>query len=250
MFICLIFISGCKNEVSETIGSQTAGFQRTGSIENNSLDEASGIQAGSLNEGVLFSHNDDGRPEIFAMDLQGSNLGSFRIKDAINRDWEDISLVPSEFGPLLLLADTGDNFKRYDQIRFNFVKEPMPDDRGRFKGIHPIHHMVELEYPDGPRDCESVAFDPVSGQIYLMSKRDVPARLYSIPLQVALSKENAILNFEGAACCRRFQKVWPKRRKVGFPTYRHGYQCKRNAGCGYHHTKRLFIRPHCDRALD
>ena len=41
---------------------------------------------------------------------------------------------------------------------------------------------ITLRYEDGPRDCESVAVDPIEGVIYLLTKRDDPPRLYRVPL--------------------------------------------------------------------
>ena len=175
---------------------QTAGITRTGTLENIKLDEASGVQASQLTDGIYFAHNDDGKPEVFAMDSAGTNLGSFMIEGARNRDWEDMTVVPSESGPLLVLGDTGDNFKRNDTIRLNFVQEPTPKERGIYSGKYPLVHKTTLKYPDGPRDTESIAYDTHSGLIYLMSKRDVPARLYSISLRDALEKEDAVLSFE------------------------------------------------------
>ncbi len=188
----LLSVTSCDLEESET-----AGILRTGTIQNIKLDEASGIQAGRLNEGVFFLHNDDGKPEIFAIDQQGSNLGSFLINGAINRDWEDISMVPSESGPLLVVADSGDNFARFKSIRLNFFHEPPADANGRFSGAYPLMHSINLQYPDGPRDCESIAFDPSDGRIYVLSKRDKPARIYTISLHGALALDSAVLQYEG-----------------------------------------------------
>ncbi|MEM6987834.1 MAG: hypothetical protein AAF499_15005 [Pseudomonadota bacterium] len=39
-----------------------------------------------------------------------------------------------------------------------------------------------MRYPDGPRDAEAVAIDPISETVLLLSKRDRPNRLYALPL--------------------------------------------------------------------
>ncbi len=41
---------------------------------------------------------------------------------------------------------------------------------------------VRFRYPDGPRDVESIAVDPLGQQILILSKRDFPAVMYSVPL--------------------------------------------------------------------
>ena len=42
---------------------------------------------------------------------------------------------------------------------------------------------IDFTYPDGPRDAEAVAVDVESEQVFVLSKRDVPARLYAVPLR-------------------------------------------------------------------
>lgn len=182
----------CKQESSEH-----AGITRVGTLENILLDEASGIQPSPVSEGVYFLHNDDGAPEVFAIDDTGRNLGSFVIDGAANRDWEDITVIDTQDGPYLVLADTGDNFAIRDSIHLYFTREPEEREHERFYGKTSLAHQITLQYPDGARDCESIAFDASSNTLYLMSKRDKPARLYSIPVHEALQTDQAVLKFEG-----------------------------------------------------
>ena len=41
---------------------------------------------------------------------------------------------------------------------------------------------IDFRYPEGPLDVEAVAVDASEQQVYVLSKRTVPARLYSVPL--------------------------------------------------------------------
>ena len=179
-----------------------AGITRTGTIENAALIEASGMQAGILNPGVYFLHNDDGKAFVYAMDDSGRDLGRFRLKDAKNRDWEDITSAPSPDGPLLVIGDTGDNSANRKYVSLYFIHEPAPRESSpgsdkRFSGTVKLFHEVRLTYPDGPRDCESLAYDPVSRDLLLVSKRDVPPRMYRISLEEALAGKKAGLEFAG-----------------------------------------------------
>ena len=180
-------------------GQQSAGITITGTIANTSLDEASGMQAAENVSDVYFLHNDDGKAELFAVGPDGADLGRISVAGAENRDWEDISSVPSDKGPLLVIADTGDNFAQYDSVRLYFVPEPEPGADGRYSGSQTVQHVIDLEYPDGPRDCESVAWDPHSDRIYLLSKRDQPAQIYSIAREDALRMDHAKLPLQGVA---------------------------------------------------
>ncbi|NND43792.1 MAG: hypothetical protein HKN58_00610 [Xanthomonadales bacterium] len=188
--LTLVFAAACEpgEQASATI-------LVTGSLRNPALDEASGLRASQREDGVYFLHNDDGEPRLYAIDKQGQSLGDFTISGASNRDWEDLTAVPSPSGPLLVAADTGDNFAQHEQVWLYFVAEP--ERAGRFEGDIPMAHAIALRYPDGPRDCESVGWDPASDRIYFLSKRDTPSRIYSIAREAALASESAELEFDG-----------------------------------------------------
>lgn len=192
IWLPLCGLAGCEPQQS-----QSAAIMQTGILENPALDEASGMQASRRHDEVYFVHNDDGAARVFAIGPDGADLGAFDVDGAENRDWEDLAAVPSDSGPLLLIADTGDNFAQHERIKLYFVVEPEPDESGRYSGQYPLHHVIELQYADGPRDCESVAWDPHSDRIYLLSKRDKPAHIYSIARQDALAQTDAILTRHG-----------------------------------------------------
>ncbi|MEJ2385095.1 MAG: hypothetical protein P8Y54_11980 [Xanthomonadales bacterium] len=73
-------------------------FTITGTLENRAIDEASGLQAGA--NGVFYTHNDEKR-DVFVIDESGRDVGAFKLDGAKNRDWEDITRVPSDDGHLL-----------------------------------------------------------------------------------------------------------------------------------------------------
>jgi hypothetical protein len=155
-------------------------FEMTGKLESKKLDEASGLQAGRGN--VFFVHNDDGT-RIFAIDGTGRDLGVMKVKGAENHDWEDMTRVIGDDGPLLVIADTGDNLGTRNKTRLYFVKEPPVGD---YEGDLEVEHNLDVRYPDGPHDVESVAYDSSGDMILFMTKRDQPPRLYGVPLDLAM----------------------------------------------------------------
>jgi hypothetical protein len=177
-------------------------------IGNTAIDEASGLQASRGRPDTWFVHNDDGAPVLFAMTTDGRDLGSVEIQGAGNRDWEDITGFRLEEQDYLVIADTGDNFAQWDEITLYFIAEPRPGADGRYRGNVPLRHRIDLRYPDGPRDCESVAFDPVSQSLLFLTKLDVPPRLYSIDLETALASTRAELEFLGESI--RFRPPSPE----------------------------------------
>ncbi len=170
---------------------------RTGWLASDQIMEASGIQASHTREGDFFVHNDSGEAVLYAIDETGADLGSIEIVPAKNRDWEDITSVPVAAERWLVIGDIGDNMAKRESIKLYFVEEPKTGKFDRYSGEQILKHALTLTYPDGPRDCESMAYDPVGEQILLLSKRDKPPRLYAVALETALSEGQAELQFLG-----------------------------------------------------
>ena len=179
---------------AEQAGPQ-ASFVLVGNLAADRLDEASGMQAGS--GGVYYLHNDEGA-RLFLSDAEGRDLGVVPVA-ANNRDWEDITRVPGEHGPLLVVGDIGDNHGARKRVSLYFLPEPAAADPGS-PATRPgvaVRHRLRVTYPDGPRDAESLAYDAASGMLLILSKRDQPPRLYGVPLDLALWKQELEAVFLG-----------------------------------------------------
>lgn len=170
---------------------------QAGWLDANDINEASGIQASYSHPGTFFVHNDDGPPLLYVIDSSGNDLGAVFIEPAKITDWEDISSVPVDDERWIVAGNIGDNYARREYISLYFAQEPQPDSKGFYEGLQLMQHRIDLTYPDGPRDCESLAYDPLSQRLFLLSKRDKPARLYAIDLAIALKENEAELEFLG-----------------------------------------------------
>jgi hypothetical protein len=196
IFPLLILLTGCDADaIQKPADVPESGFVVTAILESKELDEVSGMQSGA--GGVFFLHNDEGSPSIYIADTDGRHLGKIRIRDAKNRDWEDITRIPLESGPLLVLGDTGDNKARYKSVKLYFVAEPRPSANGTYPEEVDLLHKLKVRYPDGPRDCEATAYDPTSNRILFLTKRDHPPRLYGLPVEEALQADKAELQYLG-----------------------------------------------------
>lgn len=109
-----------------------------------------------------------------------------------NLDWEDMAAFQYLQEDWLIIGDIGDNLSKRPSIQLHFLPEP-----GTSLTSTVVQHSLHLTYPDGPRDTESLAVDPVDNTIYLLSKRDHPARLYRISVAQAFSRQSAELEFVG-----------------------------------------------------
>ena len=201
-FVLAIFIlTACEQKTGQQTadaGSVSVTMERTGWLKSDDLMEASGMQASFSRKGDFFVHNDEGEPVLYAIDESGADLGSISIVPAKNKDWEDITSVPVDGDRWIVAGDIGDNKAKRKFIKLYFAEEPKTGNHDRYSGRQDLKHALTLKYPDGPHDCESMAYDPVGKQILLLTKRDKPARLYSVDLETALTQAHAELKFVGS----------------------------------------------------
>ena len=153
-----------------------------GKIESDSLCELSGIAASRRNSGVLYVHNDSGdAPQIYAINEKAQLLGVCHLQGATERDWEDIAVGP---GPdpnrsCVYIGDIGDNAAKRPEIIVYRVPEPKVDTVTPFgqMTIGPAD-TLRLVYPDKPHDAETLLVDPLTRDIYIISKRELAPRVY------------------------------------------------------------------------
>jgi hypothetical protein len=197
--ICLFVLTVCSRQPEEAKNVTALDVVVSGHLEHKDLDETSGLQASHSAPGHYFLVNDGGnKPDIYVIDESGKHLGRIRISDAKNIDWEDIASAPDEHGGrLVVIGDIGDNETRRKSINLIFVTEPSPGEAGEYAVKTNSVHQLKLRYPDGPKDCESITWDPVDDRFLLLSKRIVPTRIYAIERETALNTNSAILEYLG-----------------------------------------------------
>ena len=158
------------------------------------LTETSGLAASHRADDLLWAHNDSGgEPVLYAVDLTGRLRGQLRLTGVTNTDWEDIASFELDGRAWLLAADVGDNDSRRHDCALYVVPEPDPaalTPGGELATA--VAWRVPVRFPDGPRDCEAVAVDSREGRVYLLSKRTVPAVLYSLPLRPAAAEATTL----------------------------------------------------------
>ncbi len=150
------------------------------------LKEASGLAASALDRSLLWLINDGGHPAtLHAVDNNGAARAHLKIRGKKNRDWEDMTSLSWRDKHWLVVADIGDNNADNKKSTLHFIEEPALK-RSFKKFKRKAKYSIDFRYPDGPRDAEAIAFDPLSEQILILSKRDRPAQLYALPLAALL----------------------------------------------------------------
>ncbi|HTH83016.1 MAG TPA: hypothetical protein VL490_08780 [Mucilaginibacter sp.] len=154
----------------------------TNNLARKDLLEISGIAASRINPGILYIHNDSGNAsQVYLTDGTGADRGTLTLTTVGNRDWEDIAVGPGPIAGVsyIYVADIGDNSSRYGSI---FVyRFPEPDLNGKtspFVANITNVDAIELKYPDGPRNAETLMIDPLTKDIYIASKESNLSKIY------------------------------------------------------------------------
>jgi hypothetical protein len=149
--------------------------KKSGQVESSDLTEASDLVVSSRNPGVLWSHNDSGgKPRLFAMSLQGRDLGTYHLEPAALEDWEDMTAGP---GPIpgasyLYVGDIGANNHERRTISVYRVEEPKVevDQKAKRRKLDGVTRL-DFRYPDSlSRDAETLMMDPDTGDLYIVTK--------------------------------------------------------------------------------
>ncbi len=182
--VCVItWLQGCAPASGERIESpEFAARVDLGKVENPSIREASGLAASRGNRNVLWTHNDSGDGNrVYALSTTGQHLGIYVIQDCAAGDWEDIAVGP---GPdpgidYLYVGNIGDNRGARANRTVCRVPEPMVNARqAPVETVLTGAQTLKFRYPDGARDAEALMVDPLSRDLYFVSKREPRVRVY------------------------------------------------------------------------
>lgn len=185
------------------------------------INETSGIAASKTNPGSIWVQEDSGNPpQLKLLSVNGSTIKKIYIKNATNRDWEEMALSGND----LYIADIGDNAQVFPT--YNIYKFPEPA-----SSTDTVLNVdtIQFKYPDGSHDAEAFLIDPDTKDIFIITKRDFPARVYKLkypyaPLSTLTLEGNIpLLAVTGAA-------LSPDGKEILIRTYTSILHYKKNAG--------------------
>ncbi len=159
-----------------------------GRIKSSDVVESSGIAASRCQSDVFWTHNDSGdKAFIYAFNRIGDHLGTWRIMNAENQDWEDIAAWKDRSGKCFIyIGEIGDNkLLRPEHIIYR-VPEPLLATGASVPTSREPANINETEiiryvYPDGDKNAETLMVHPGSGDIYVLTKSESgPSSVYRI----------------------------------------------------------------------
>ncbi len=152
--------------------------QKIADLKDRAITESSGIATSRTTPGSYWTINDSGDgPFIYAFDGAGKRLGVWRLTGARARDWESLAAGP---GPqagkkYLYVGDIGDNGGRRKEITvYRFAEPSITSADAQSTKVKPSvtepAEILNLRYPDGGHDAETLMVHPVSGRMYVVTK--------------------------------------------------------------------------------
>ncbi|MDF7818265.1 PE-PGRS family protein [Runella sp. MFBS21] len=176
----ILCLWGCKKE-EPPIDLESTNFSDTPTSHvvqpADDLGEASGLADSHKQPGLLWSHEDAGSDsELFLLNRQGMIVGKIPTPFS-NYDWEDIAIGP---GPIpnetfLYVADIGDNCSCTDIKRIYRFPEPASP-----TAIINNYEPIAFRYPDGTHDAETILLDPLTKDLYVITKWLGSAHVYRL----------------------------------------------------------------------
>lgn len=153
-----------------------------GTIKNGEMNEISGLVASHVLPGYFWVHNDSGDDaRIFLIDSEAVHKATVYLEGIHARDWEDIAWMKRNGRSHLLIGDIGDNKGQHPYIRVHVVEELV---NPAFRDTIPQARIRTffLAYEDGPRDAETLFYDPLDDALYIISKRELAVGVYRAEL--------------------------------------------------------------------
>ena len=175
----LLLCFSCSVNTLETSESSFSGPRDLALIDKR-LPEASGLASSIVNPGYLWALNDGQNPaEVYLIDTAANVRMTCKLP-VDNRDWEDIAVGagPDPNKSYVYVGEIGDNNAIHDfKIIYRF-EEPTRD--SETKEIT-LADTLMIQLSDGKRDTETMMIDPVSDDLYFISKREDSVSVYLVP---------------------------------------------------------------------
>ncbi len=175
-FLILILIYSCDMNNKEIILSDAFDYGKIiGKIENNIIEEASGLVESVENSNSLWTHNDGGDgPFLYLISsFDAKILKKISLVGIKNEDWEDLAIGPSILGDTstyIYLGDIGDNKKNKTIKKIHFFREPKIKDFDN--ELIEINDIKTISFYSEKKieNFETLMIDPNSKELFLIAK--------------------------------------------------------------------------------
>lgn len=138
------------------------------------------------NEGWIWIVSDGPTNNLMAVKVDDDPIsfsGLYSLSGASPSDWESLASAVVGGQPYLYIGDTGDNANARATFTIYRVKEPVADGTGAVIAGSEFETIV-CAFPGGDvpahKDVETLLVDPLTGDMYVITKRITPASIYKL----------------------------------------------------------------------
>jgi hypothetical protein len=168
-----------------TVGDTYASTYATvGTVASTAIVEPSGLAASRVTPGVLYVHNEDTPAVVAISTADASTKGTFTVANVTPADWEDVATGPCPAGSCIYMGDIGRSSANFPTPPSTFAVYRMqePDiGAGQTSGSLTAEKFP-FQYPDTPKDAESIMVHPSTGDIYVITKSSTGlSKVYKFP---------------------------------------------------------------------
>lgn len=154
-----------------------------GELTLKELEEASGLVASQANPGFFWTVNDsENGADVFLVDQKMGIKLKCKLSGKTNRDWEDVAIGydPQTKKNYIYVAEIGDNNARYLHKMIYRFEEPIQGDSSVVTIDPKQIQQVVFRLPEGAKDTEALMIDPLTYDIYVITKREMPVHVYRL----------------------------------------------------------------------
>ena len=183
-YFWLFALVGCSSQIDDLKLTDTFSAEPTqAAIKAGVIDEASGMVDSQIANSLWVIQDSGNPPELALLNYNGTVTGKLGIPELQNRDWEDLTIGVIDGQNFLFIAEIGDNDAKHE---LSFIIK-LPEPRTLTERPAKIERIT-FKYPDGPRDAETLLFDPRSKDLLIVSKRESSVRVYRLPYPQATDR--------------------------------------------------------------
>ena len=145
------------------------------------IDEASGIAMSAGMAGYLWTIQDSGQPNsLYLISPDGKAIKQFPLPGTVNHDWEDLAVGvgPKADVSYMYVADIGNNNAPMTATNIIYRIPEVADMNGSFKQSD--LEKITFKYPDGARDAETILVDPITKDVFIISKETDKTGIYRL----------------------------------------------------------------------
>lgn len=198
--VAVVSLARGAEAVGVALPAQQRHLEELGVLDDPRVTESSGLALSQDDPDLAYTVNDSGNADaVYAVELSTGDVVG--VTTVVGTPWVDTEALALHDGTLWV-ADVGDNAGVRDEIALYSLPEPGRGDARVTAQRHPLRHA------DGPVDVESLAIDPVSGRMVLVTKQLLEGTLLGLAPDPPVDEVTVLDELDGSALSLATDAAW------------------------------------------